>query len=219
MRKEFTIGDRARLELPGRGLQRLQPSQLRFARQLRGRWRVGRDHYLHVALATADTDRRAARVLESRARNAWSLCRAPQGGGMDRRLLLTTGRHGSARLPAAQPRIEARKRPRQKLSGLEPHDRALLNIRQHEHEVAVLALALDFHGLAQEGQEPGLAGAGGGDADADSLLRPSARRSARRRGHRNSRRRCAASRRLARCRSRPTGTLRRGRPDPARAPR
>ena len=81
--------------VPGRGLQRLQPSQLRFARQLRGRWRVGRDHYLHVALATADTDRRAARVLVSRARDAWSLSPRAAGRLNGQEVASQTGRHGS----------------------------------------------------------------------------------------------------------------------------
>ena len=80
MRKEFKIGIARAPGVPGRGLQRLQPSQLRFARQLRRRWRVGRDHHLHVALATADPDRRAARVLVSRARDASSLSPRPEGG-------------------------------------------------------------------------------------------------------------------------------------------
>jgi hypothetical protein len=46
-----------------RGLQRLQPSQLRVARQLRRRRRVGRDDRPHGALAAADPVRRAAPVL------------------------------------------------------------------------------------------------------------------------------------------------------------
>ena len=54
---------------------------------------------------------------------------------------------------------------------LEPDDRAFLNVRQYEHELAIVALALDCHGLAKERQEPGFASSGGGDADADSLLR------------------------------------------------
>ena len=49
--------------------------------------------------------------------------------------------------------------PRWMTGPLEPHDRTFLDLGQHEHEVSVLALAPEFNGFAQEGQEPGLAAA------------------------------------------------------------